>query len=165
MAKVFLPAVHGPALTGQSDATAEFVRLWFGVLGDKAQTMRHDDRLTACAADHATYLDSRSEEQIAALAGIPHAMHIGRDGQRSNARVRQFGYALRWWYPDDSNQVENCCRVNRGAASALQRWLDSAPHRMLLLGEGWYAEQNHIVWGIGTAGRDWVLLCCPPEGS
>jgi hypothetical protein len=156
--RVYLPHIHGngPMVAGE---TSEFVRLWQAELGDRAAVMVQDDRLMRCAADHAAYLHSRTEAQIDALAGVPHGMHVGRDGLRPNARLRQFGVLLPWWWEDGGNQVEACARTHRGPARALVLWLNSAAHRPLLLHEGWY--EKHILWGFANVGDDYVYQACP----
>lgn len=158
-----LPQVYGnDDAEGAKTAIVEFVRLWMDAIGNRAEDMHADWRLIACAAQHAAYLASRTEAQIEALADDGHGSHVGMDGSTPNQRVRAAGYRLPDWH-GDGNTVEFNTRTHRGPARALELLLGSDAHGPALRGEGWYV--GHVMYGVGHAGHDWVVLVCPESGG
>lgn len=139
--------MNGPA--------ARFAALWMALLGERAKLMRCDDRLVICAQNHAKYLIGRSGEQLQP------SMHVGLGGTLPNKRVRQAGYRLRDWYPDDANHVECAYRGEPEPSEALTAFMNSEHHRPALMGEGFF--EDAVFYGVGTVGTDFVVLVCPPE--
>lgn len=158
--KTFLVAIHNEqaAPAGQSDPAAEFVRLWLEALPpERRAIVRRDDRLMACALLHANYLHSRTGAELL------QSMHRGVGGSYSNGRVLVCGYRLPPEYRPDANNVESCARDAGGPQAALDGLLASPAHRPHLLGEVGFSDR--VVWGIGQAGDDYVVLICPEEAA
>lgn len=166
--KTYLPRIqidYGSGvstLCGMNQRSIAFVEAWLSLLGDRAKILHCDERLVQCAQDHASYLNSRTEEEIAALAGVSHAMHRSRDGRLSNRRVRDAGYHLPDYYPDDKNSVESCARNDAVPDIAAKQLAEHTEHHDHLYGIGSFFSKQ-TVYGVGNAGDDWVILICPPE--
>lgn len=162
--KTYAPFIANeqPAPAGQSDAAAEFVRLWLDVLPPERRALvRADSRLMRCAEQHAQYLASRTPEEIAERAHVPNATHYGRDWSTPNERVRASGYRLPREYPEKGNHVESNATTCVDAKQALAVLLKSDSHRPHLLGEVGFTDR--VVYGCGNSGSAWVYLGCPPE--
>lgn len=159
----FLPCVaNGQPVAGQSDDVSEFVAAWMDALPEARRAIvRPDPRLFECAQAHADYLASRTPEEIAERADVPHATHYGRDWSTANERVRAVGYRLPGNYPTKGNHVESNGTEYADAKSALAGLLGSDSHRPHLLGEPGF--QDRVVYGVGASGGDYVFLGCPPE--
>ena len=147
MYDLFLPALYVSAAA--SERIVQFARLWAEALGERRKLMRRDERLMACAQEHADYLAGREDMQV--------SLHVGASNSTPDARVRAAGYPL----PDhwQTNHVESCSVNHGSAADAVERLLLSPSHRMHLLGENGF--QSHKTWGIGNNGPFWVVLICP----
>lgn len=93
--------------------------------------------------------------------------HTDPDGHGPNWHVRQAGYRLPFYYGahDTANNIESIYENGDNPEHIWQGWLDSPPHRVHVLGEGFYAGQTR--YGIGYAHNDsgrhmWVLITAPP---
>lgn len=169
MRELFLPSianeqpVSGQAgQWGMNDGAWHFAQVWLDLLGERAHIMRVDQRLVACAAAHAEYLDSRTPEEIASLSHIEHLMHYNHHtGKRSNQRVLDAGYRLPDFWDKDKNYVESCARNNKEPAEVAVSLAYHDTHHDHMFGVGWYA--GHTVYGVGNCNADWVFLACPPE--
>lgn len=162
MARNLFPAIYAPSyLGGMTAKAAAFAVAWMALLGHRALAMRCDSRLVRAAQLHASYLDSRTVEEIAARANVPHAMHVSRDGTMPNARVRAAGYWLPSVYRQAANNVESCARDGRAPAIVARELADHAEHRDHLLGLGGFDRQ--LMWGVGQVGADYVVLTAPIE--
>lgn len=139
---------------GLEGAAARFEALWMALLAERAAQMTCDERLVAVAQAHADYLIGRSGSEL------EQSMHFGRGGSTPNQRVRAGGYRLLDWH-GGGNTCECCVRASDDAAQALNILLGSAHHRPVILGEGFW--EASVVYGVGQAGTDWVILVCPPE--
>ena len=97
--------------------------------------------------------------------------HTNPDGFGPNYLVRQAGYALPTWYDvaNDANNIESISGGYSTAATAWAGWLNSAGHRVHVLGqEEFWADQTNF--GIGyayvpnsTYRHYWVFISAPPE--
>lgn len=153
--KTYLPSVSKETITN----VQEFISAWLTALGERAKLMLSDDRLVNAAMQHAIYLDSRTPEEIEERKNVDHASHYGRDWSTAHERVRRSGYALPENYPIQGNSIESNAR-NPDPVDALNRLLESEFHGPHLRGEGGYSGQ--VVFGVGNAGNDYVILTAPP---
>jgi hypothetical protein len=155
----WLPIISKPEpridICGMNSKASTFATLWLRVLGDRRSRMRCDSRLVRAAQKHAEYLSSRTGDQLL------QSMHIGRNGSSSNQRARTEGYHLPDYYPVDANNIESCTRTSDKAQDALNNLLNSPHHYDHITGQGWYAD--HIVYGFGFSGNDWVIVIAPSE--
>jgi hypothetical protein len=151
--RTFLPSVHG------SDKTQAFVDAWLQRLGARANLMRPDVRLMRAAGLHAEFLASLGDD----LDGSAHFA----GGSSPNARVRAQGYRLPDFYPNDNNNCESWARNWEGPDNAVERLFLSEWHRPMMAGErvnDWFWEPQ-VVYGVGQAGNDYIVLACPPEAG
>jgi hypothetical protein len=163
----YLPQIHGNAtVTTQGDLSPNaqlFAQAWMQLLGKRAAIMVMSDTLNRCAFLHATYLDSRTEAEIAERAHIANAMHYGRDWSTANERVRLAGYLLSDNYPIQGNNVESCSRSSKDPATVLAELAAHEAHREHMLGTGGFVWQ--VVWGCACVGNDYVALTAMPEAT
>lgn len=162
MTQVYLPQVHGTlSLAGEGEQqlmpsrAIAFALAWLGLLGERRELMDFDHRLAEAAQLHAAYLDSRTGDQLLL------SMHRGRSGSYANERVWASGYRLPEDWNPQANMVESCARDGRDPATAAVSLAAHEGHRQHMLGENGFVD--HVVWGVGCAGDDYVCVICPPE--
>lgn len=140
---------------GMNEQAQLFVNEWLSKLGNRPKTMYCDDKLVKAAQKHSEYLYARTPD-------LYHlSMHIGRNGTHPNERARAEGYKLPSYYSNDANNIESVLRGSTDPTKAVQQLLKSPPHYDHLTGQGWY--KDHIVYGVGNDGTDWVVLIAPQE--
>lgn len=161
---IYLPWVEGSPARMTARACA-FALAWVDIWGERASLMRCDLRLVRAAQGHATYLAARTPEQVAALDGIPHAMHMGSHGSFANERVLATGFRLPLFWLAAANNVESCTRSPFEPAQAAEELAAHAEHYDHMHGLGFFAD--HVLWGCGSAGEDFVAITAPepPEVS
>lgn len=97
--------------------------------------------------------------------------HVNPDGYGPNYLVRQAGYVLPplYYTTDTANNIESIAAGLSSASLTWNGWLNSAEHRVHVLGEGdfWSGQTNY---GIGyvyvpgsTYGHYWVFISAHPE--
>jgi hypothetical protein len=133
----------------------DFAKLWLQRLGARANVMRVDNRLVLAAQFHAIYLASRQGNELL------QSMHVGMNGSYSNDRVLDAGYRLPREYKRGHNNVESCARDAGGPQATLDGLLASPAHHDHLMGVNGFSDR--VVWGVGQAGDDYVVLICPEE--
>lgn len=163
MTNLWLPSVKGnPTVIqgqGDTDNAADFIIAWMQALGDRADIMRQDSRLTLCAQTHATWLAQRQDMEP--------TMHLGKNNSTPNQRLIASGFRPPSFWKPEKNNCEACAVHHDGPLEALELLLKSPGHRPLVLGErvsDWFWA-SHTVWGLGNAGPFYSLVVAPPEGS
>ncbi|MFJ9416543.1 CAP domain-containing protein [Streptomyces sp. NPDC101227] len=111
----------------------------------RCPAVREDPRLDRAARQHAAY-----------LARVGRLTHHGAGGTSTGQRARRNGY--RW-----SAVGEAIAQGYRDATAVVDAWMDSPPHRRLLVTCGY----RDI--GVGVARRDgrkwWVQVLATPAGA
>jgi hypothetical protein len=156
---LWLPSVHGEGIGGTNDNALAFTDAWLQRLGARATLMRPDVRLMRAAGLHAEFLASLGDD----IGGSAHFA----GGSSPNRRVRAQGYRLPDFYPNDNNNCESWARNWVGPHDALERLFLSEWHRPMMAGErinDWFWEPQ-VVYGVGQAGNDYIVLACPPEAG
>lgn len=161
---VFLPFVANDSpIVGQSEPSgpaAELFALMKGDPGQKRAQCIWSDKLAQVAYSH-----------CADMAKRDYFSHETPEHIWPNKRVRDAGYRLPDFFPDDANFVESIAAGQPIAAGAWSAWLESDSHKTHALGLTpffssetnvgigfYYLPHSHFWWY-------WCLISCPPEIS
>lgn len=131
--------------------------------------------LTAEGQKHTTLklnplLSAQARQKAQDMANRGYFGHVDPDGRGPNVWVRDAGYVLPSYYSTarDGNNIESIGAGYAGAEQAWNAWMGSSGHRMHLLGDHQF-YQEQIEYGIGYAykanspyGHYWVVLIAKP---